>query len=90
MEQDGEEHKHSQCRSHRESAYDGNAIYEGVQQQPRQGGEACDLRDVVCLLAEMEMRSESVLGEVHQQITGEDDEGGAVAIELQRIRNEVQ
>ena len=74
MQDDGDEHQHPQPRPHPEAAGDGHAVEEGVQREPEQRGHTRAPAHPVGLLPEMEMRRESVLSEMHEDVSREHDQ----------------
>jgi hypothetical protein len=76
VQEDRQEYEHAERRAHPERARDRHAVHERVKQQPHQRRDAHDRGDLVRLLAEVEVGGEGVLGEVHEDVAKEGDEGG--------------
>lgn len=90
MQQYRQEDEDAEGLAHTESAGDRDAVDERVEHQSRQRRKADDLRDVVDFFTEMKMRRESVLGEMHQQITNQDHKRRGLTVGYDRIGREIE
>ena len=90
VQQDRDEHEQPQRVAHSEPAGDGHAIHEGVHHQSGEGREAHELRDLVELFAEMEMRRQRVLGEVNQEVADQDHDGRGFPVKPDRVGREIE
>ena len=90
VEQDREEHQNSERVAHGETACDRHAVDECVQQQPAQRGPTHRLSDRVLFFAEVKVRRERVLGEMHEQIAEQHNECGVRSAFFDGVRDEVE
>src|SRR5437867_9542441 len=68
MKEDRDEHHHAERRAHEKRAGDGDGINKGVQQQPHERRGARHPIDGVGLLAEVKVRRQGVLREMHSEV----------------------
>ena len=92
MEKHGEEEEHTERDGNEESGGDGYAVEKGVDEEAEKyaGGGAVKVHGFgMDFFAEMEMRGQSVLEEMHEEESGEDEEECGVAAEADGFGDDV-
>ena len=89
MQNHGGEHQRTDRATDAETARHGDAVHEGVQQQADQRGDADCLAHVVRLLAEMKVRADDVLRDVHGDVSPQCHERGNMPPSAQRFGEQV-
>jgi len=90
VKQNRDENEEAECRANLEAAGDCNAIDERVKQKSSKRRDAHSLGHFVHFLTKMEMRDESVLCEMNQQKSDENQRRRGGAVLLDRLGREVE
>ena len=90
MKEDGDENHQAKPRTDQKCARNGHTIEERVQQEAYERGCAGDRTDRVCLFAEVKVRREGVLREMHRQVSCKNQNGRRrCATAQERLRQEL-
>jgi len=90
VKKNGNENEEAECCANLEAARDCNSINERMKQQSRERGNTHGFRHLVHFLTKMEMRNESVLRQMNQQKSDEDQRRSTGTVLLDCFRCEIE